>query len=97
MASRNSHLVNQDDSATVNLERIIAGLCRTSISGGTSANGLQHGIAHYLSACGISPSQYVYTSTGNPDLSWLAERLAPNVAADPTPRRTSRMDAAISD
>ncbi len=75
--------VNQDDSATVNLERIIAGLCRTSISGGTSANGLQHGIAHYLSACGISLSQYAYTSTGNPDLSWLAEQLAPNVAADP--------------
>jgi autotransporter-associated beta strand protein len=76
--------VDQDDSATVNLERIIAGLCRTSSSGGTFENGLQHGIANYLSACGLSPSQYSYTSTGNPDLAWLAEQLAPNVAASPT-------------
>jgi hypothetical protein len=76
--------LSQDDSATVNLERIIAGLCRTSSSGGTFENGLQHGIAHYLSASGISPSQYSYASTDNPDLAWLAEQLAPNVAADPT-------------
>jgi len=37
-----------------------------------------------LSACGISPSQYAYTSSDNPDLAWLAEQLAPNVAANPT-------------
>jgi hypothetical protein len=50
--------VGQDDSVPVNLERIIAGLCRTSSSRGTFENGLQHGIANYLSACGISPSRY---------------------------------------
>jgi len=76
--------VSQDDPQTVNLERIIAGLCHTSILGGTLVDGLQHGVAHYLSARGISPSQYAYSSTGNPSLSWLAEQLAPNVAGNPT-------------
>jgi hypothetical protein len=76
--------VSQDDPQTVNLERIIAGLCHTSILGGTFVDGLQHGVAHYLSACGISPSQYAYSSIGNPNLSWLAQQLTPNVAENPT-------------
>ena len=75
--------VSQTDPTTVNLELVVAGLCRTSTLGGTFTKGLKNGIANYLSARGIS--QYTYTSSDNPDITWLADQLAPNVAKTSSP------------
>lgn len=66
-----------------NLERVIAGLARTSTDQGTSTDGMQAGIATYLSACGVAPDQYTYTCSPNPDFAWLVTQIAPNVASDP--------------
>ncbi len=73
---------DQDNKDTVNLELIIAGLLATSVPEGT--NGVEFGIATYLSACGIPPSQYTYsyrsgTYTVPCTLQWLSDALAPNV------------------
>ena len=71
------------DSVAANLERIIAGLCNTTVTEGTT-NGLVAWVEAYLSACGISPDQYSATTTPTPSLDWLTTSLAPNVAADPS-------------
>ena len=68
-----------DDPNATNLELILGGLMQTSSTGGT-AGGMAGGVADYLSACGISPSQVTVTQSGNPDLNWFIEQLAPNVA-----------------
>jgi autotransporter-associated beta strand protein len=70
--------VAQDDSDTVNLELVIAGLMETSSDTGTAGT-IETAITTYLSACGIPPTQYGYQGIDNPDLQWLALRLAPNV------------------
>ena len=71
---------SQDDSSTVNLELIIAGLTNTSVGGGI---GSLAGVGDYFSACGISPDQYSFATTANPDLPWIANQIAPNVAQNP--------------
>lgn len=72
------------DPAAIDLERVIAGLMQTSIDTGTNGTGMANGMADYLAARGIGPDQFTLTSTGNPDLQWLATQLAPNVAQDPS-------------
>lgn len=70
-----------DDPEAISLERVIAGLAGTSPTGGTGA--LEGGVGDYLAACGIGKDQYAYATTGNPDCSWLATRMAQNFADDP--------------
>lgn len=70
----------QEDPAATNLELVIAGLLDTSSSAGTSS---MDGVAVYLSACGIAPSQYQSASIGNPDLEWIGTQIAPNFDLDP--------------
>ncbi|MEZ0101078.1 hypothetical protein ABIF25_004660 [Bradyrhizobium elkanii] len=73
----------EDDPVAINLERVVAGLVRTSSESGSFVDGMTSGMADYLSACGIGPDLYNLTSTSNPDLAWLADQLAPNVSESP--------------
>ncbi len=52
-----------DDPNATNLELVLGGLMQTSSAGGTGG-GMAGGVAAYLSACGISPSQVA----GHPEL-----------------------------
>ncbi len=74
---------DQDDKETINLETVIAGLVGASTAAGTFVDGVAYGIATYLSARGIAPSQYTTTGTDTPDVAWLTTHLAPNFLADP--------------
>ena len=71
-----------DDPAATNLERVIAGLAETSSVGGTTGTGMAKGMADYLSACGITPTQAPLVSSNNPYLQWLIDQFAPNIAPD---------------
>ncbi|KRP97062.1 hypothetical protein AOQ73_21715 [Bradyrhizobium pachyrhizi] len=73
----------EDDPVAINLERVVAGLMRTSSESGSFVDGMTSGMADYLSACGIGPDLYNLASTSNPDLAWLADQLAPNVSESP--------------
>src|SRR5271167_3844321 len=57
----------QDDPNMVNLERIIAGLLRTSAIGGTTG-GLAPGVVDYLAACGVGHDRYAEHQNFHPDL-----------------------------
>jgi hypothetical protein len=48
-----------------NLERVIAGLMRTSVDAGTG-NWMYRGVVDYLSACGLSLGQYTTSLTNKP-------------------------------
>ncbi len=70
----------QDDPAAANLELVVAGLLGTSSETGT---GSMDGVTTYLAACGITVTPANNPSIANPDLGWIMEQVAPNVASDP--------------
>jgi len=70
----------RNDPAALNLELVVAGLLGTSSETGGGADG----VTTYLAACGITVTQADNPSSANPDLGWIIEQVAPNVASDPT-------------
>ncbi|HZA10663.1 hypothetical protein [Mycobacterium sp.] len=71
-----------DDLAAANLEKVIAGLMQTSVTGGTHWPGDPHGMHEYLAACGVS-GLFRYESTSQPSLGWLRAHLFANTALNP--------------
>ena len=73
---------NNPDGPAANLEKIISGFLRTTVTEGTYE--IHYPVNAYLSARGIAPEQYTTKYSWHPDLDWLADALAPNVATRPT-------------
>lgn len=70
----------RNDPAAVNLELVVAGLLGTSSETGT---GSMDGVTTYLAACGITIPADKNPSSANPDLDWIIQQVAPNVASEP--------------
>lgn len=70
----------QNDPAALNLELVVAGLVGTSSETGT---GGMDGVTTYLAACGITITPDQNPGIANPDLDWIIQQVAPNVASDP--------------
>ncbi len=70
----------QTDPTALNLEKVLGGLLDTSIRTGTTSGGIESGVGDYFAACGIGSDQYTVTPISwNPDVTWLANQLAPNI------------------